>query len=86
MHQNLRLLTFVEDYETLDEMSRIMSNIENSIMHPLRGLLRILHSMSVVSLVKDSNLESDSEDTHLPVVLQQQLGMSLHYTLGHLHI
>eukprot|EP00268_Persea_americana_P065071 TRINITY_DN8633_c0_g1_i3.p1 TRINITY_DN8633_c0_g1~~TRINITY_DN8633_c0_g1_i3.p1 ORF type:complete len:192 (+),score=22.09 TRINITY_DN8633_c0_g1_i3:666-1241(+) len=62
MHRNLRILTFAEDFETFDEMSRVMSNIKNNILCPSKGWLRM-----------DLESESDSKDvdtsTNSPVMI-----------------
>lgn len=65
MHMNLRMFAIGENFETLDELSRFISNVENSILRPSRGLIRRPHSMNVVSLVTDSDFESDSEDANM---------------------
>lgn len=65
MHMNLRMFAMGEDFEALDELSRFMSKVENNILRPSRGLIRRPHSMNVVSLVTDSNSESDSEDANM---------------------
>lgn len=65
MHMNLIMFAMGEDFETLDELSRFMSYVENSILRPSRGLIRRPHLVNVVSLVADSNSESDSEDANM---------------------
>ena len=56
------MLAIGEDFRNFEELTMFMETIENLVLFPLKNMTRRTRSANVVSLIQESDSESDSEE------------------------
>ena len=64
LHYDFKMIAIGEDFRNFEELIMFMKTIESRVLFPLRNMTRRTHPTNVVSVIRNSNSESNLEEVN----------------------